>query len=122
MQAVLAVLAAVVFALIGGREAAFAALAGGGIGLVLTALAALRAGMALGPGSQGDPGRMVAGFYRAMAMKLAVAVVLFVIVAKWFSGFFVPVLTGYIATLVAYWLALWRMGRLNIDRATHDSN
>lgn len=107
MQAVMTVVVALAAAFVGGRQAALAAIAGGGIGLILTALAALRAGMAAG---SGEPARIVAAFYRAMAMKLFVAVILFVIVAKWFSAFFVPVLAGYIATVVAYWLALLRMG------------
>ncbi len=108
LQAVLAVFVAVALALIAGRDSALAGMAGGGIGLVLTALAALRAGTAA---ASGEPARMVAAFYRAMAMKLVVAVVLFTIVARWFAPWFGPVLIGYGATLVAYWVALLRMGR-----------
>lgn len=117
MQAVLTVAAAIALAVISGRQAAIAGLAGGGIGLVLTALAALRAGMAAG---SGEPTRIVVAFYRAMAMKLFVAVVLFVIVAKWFPVYFGPVVFGYIATLVAYWVALLRMGRMSTIPTQHD--
>jgi ATP synthase protein I len=52
---------------------------------------------------------MIAAFYKAMAFKLVLAVILFVIVAKWFAGYFLPVMIGYAATLVAYWLAMWRL-------------
>lgn len=105
-EAVLTAIAAIALALWLGRAAALAGLAGGGIGIVLTAVAALRI---VATGSNAEPAQMVMAFYRAMAMKLLLAVVLFVIVAKWFAGFFVPVLIGYLATVVAYWLALWRL-------------
>lgn len=108
LQAILTVVVAVALAVFYGRDSALAGMAGGGIGLVLTALAALRAGTAA---ASGEPARMVAAFYRAMAMKLVVAVVLFTVVARWFAPWFGPVLIGYVATLVAYWVALLRMGR-----------
>jgi ATP synthase protein I len=113
VQALLAGIAAAVFAVIGGLDQALAALIGGGIGVVLTAVTALRIGLSL---SQ-DPQAMIGAFYRAMAFKLVLAVILFVIVAKWFSGYFGPVLIGYVATIVAYWLAMWRMAHSppNVD-------
>lgn len=106
-QALLAGLGAVIFGLLQGPPGAMAVLVGGAIGVVLTAVAALRIGMA----GMRDPQRMIGSFYRAMALKLLLAVVLFVIVAKWFTGFFVPVVIGYSATIVAYWLAMWRLAR-----------
>jgi ATP synthase protein I len=109
VQAVLAGVAGLVFAALGGLEQALAALVGGAIGIVLTAVTALRIGLSLGR----DPRVMIAAFYRAMAFKLVLAVILFVIVAKWFAGYFGPVLTGYIATLVAYWLAMWRVAHVS---------
>ena len=54
---------------------------------------------------------MAAAFYRGMALKMALAVVMFVVVAVRFADWFVPVLTGYLVTLVAYWIALLRLGR-----------
>ncbi|MFU8832139.1 MAG: ATP synthase subunit I [Wenzhouxiangella sp.] len=113
VQALLAGMAAVLFAVIGGLDQALAALIGGGIGVVLTAVTALRIGLSL---SQ-DPQAMIGAFYRAMAFKLVLAVILFVIVAKWFSGYFGPVLIGYVATIAAYWLAMWRMAHIppNVD-------
>lgn len=121
-QALLAGGAGAVFAVIGGPGPAIAAVSGGLLGVMLTAIAALRIGagtMAEHSGVDGqaeDPDRvqatlevMIRNFYRAMAMKLILAVVLFVIVAKWFPGYFAPVVTGYAATVVAYWLALWRL-------------
>ncbi len=116
VQALLAGAAALIFALIGGLEQSLAALAGGAIGIVLTAITALRIGTSLGRDAQA----MMAAFYRAMAFKLVMAVVLFVIVAKWFAGYFGPVLTGYIATVVAYWLAMWRVAHLAPNLQQHD--
>ncbi len=109
LQAALSVLCALAFGLLAGSAGqGLAALVGGGIGVVITAVSALRAGAV---SSAAEPSLMMAAFYRAMALKLALAVVLFVIVAKWFAGFFTPVLTGYVATVLAYWFALLRLGR-----------
>ena len=112
-EAVLTAVAAVSLAFWLGRDAALAGIVGGAIGIVLTAVAALRIVLI---GNNAEPGQMVMAFYRGMAMKLLLAVVLFVIVAKWFAGFFVPVLIGYMATLVAYWLALWRLRAVHIAK------
>jgi len=103
-QAMLSVVGAVVYGLIAGAPMGLAVLVGGGIGLLLTAVTGLRIG--LSPGR--DPKAMIAAFYKAMAFKIVLAMILFVIVAKWFAGYFLPVMTGYAATLLAYWLAMWR--------------
>jgi len=107
-QAVMAVVAAIFAGLFGGVAAALAVLAGGGIGIVLTAISALRTGAV---SASGDPAAMAAAFYRGMLMKMALAVVMFVIVAAFFAEWFVPVIAGYVVTLVAYWIALLRIGR-----------
>ncbi len=104
-QAILSVLGAAAYGLISGVQMGLAVLVGGGIGLLLTAVTGLRIGLSLGR----DPKVMIAAFYKAMAFKLVLAVILFVIVAKWFAGFFLPVMIGYMATVVAYWLAMWRL-------------
>lgn len=107
-QAFLAVATAVLFGVIGGLEMALAALSGGAIGLFLTAIAGLR--VALSQGS--DANVMVRTFYRAMALKFVLAVILFVVVAKWFAGYFVPVVIGYMVTFMAYWLAMRKASSL----------
>jgi ATP synthase protein I len=108
IQAILAALSGLGFAMIGGMAWAMAALIGGAIGVFLTVLTAIRVGLALGR----DPKGMVRAFYRAMALKFVLAVIMFVIVAQWFAGYFLPVVTGYAATAVAYWLAMHRMAHL----------
>mgnify|MGYP001036697998 CR=1 FL=1 len=117
-QALLAAAAGLIFAVFGGLEQSLAALAGGAIGIVLTAITALRIGTSLGR----DVKIMMVAFYRAMAFKLVMAVILFVIVAKWFAGYFGPVLIGYIATLVAYWLAMWRIAHLAPNFQQHEKH
>lgn len=111
IQAMLAALAAVVFGLLGGLDQAVAALIGGAAGILLTAVTALRIGLSTGQ----DAAAMVRAFYRAMALKLVLAAVIFVVVAKWYAGYFGPVLTGYVATVVAYWLAMWRVAHWPTD-------
>ncbi len=108
IQAVMAALCGIGFAMVGGLEWALAALAGGAIGLFLTVVTAFRVGLALGQ----EPQVMLRAFYGAMALKFALAVVLFVIVAIWFAGLFVPVLSGYAVTAVAYWLAMRKLATL----------
>lgn len=108
VQAVMAVAAAVAGAVFFGKTVALAVLAGGAIGIVLTAISALRTGAV---SASGDPVAIAAAFYRGMLMKMALAVVMFVIVAAMFAEWFVPVIAGYVVTLVAYWIALLRIGR-----------
>lgn len=108
IQAVLTALCGLAMAMIAGLGWGLAAMIGGAIGLSLSLITALRIGLAL---SQ-DPKTMVRAFYRAMALKFVLAVVVFVIVAIGFAGYFVPVVTGYAATAVAYWLAMRKMAVL----------
>jgi len=108
LQALLGVAAATVAVFAVHVSWALALLAGSGIGIVLTAVSALRS--ALLPERAGAA-TMAAAFYRGMMLKMALAVVMFVIVAALFAEWFVPVLIGYGVTLVAYWVALLRIGR-----------
>ncbi len=105
VQALLAGLVALPFGLLAGMDLAMAALVGGAIGILLTAITALRVGMSLGQEAQ----VAVRAFYRAMLIKLVLAVIIFVIVAKWFAGYFGPVITGYAVTSVAYWMAMKKL-------------
>lgn len=102
VQAGLIVLVGVVFFLIGGVPAALAALGGGAAGLFLTALSGLRIALSQGSGSR----RMVRTFYRIMALKFALTMLLFIAVAMWLPTFFGPVISGYMVTVIAYWLAM----------------
>ena len=108
-QALLTVAVAVAFGFLGDVPMAVAAMAGGSIGLLLTAITGLRVALATGTEAK----TMVRTFYRAMALKFVLAVILFVVVAKWFAAYFVPVVVGYCATLVANWLAMRKLGTLS---------
>lgn len=108
LQAMLGVSAAVAGGLLGGASSALAVLGGAGIGILLTAVSALRSAV-LPP--EADAARVVSAFHRGMILKMALSVVLFVIVAALFSKWFLPVVSGYAVTLVAYWIALVRIGR-----------
>jgi len=116
-QAIMAVAAAVVAGIFAGKASALAVLAGSGIGIVLTAISALRAGAV----SASEPEAVAAAFYRGMFLKMALAVVMFVIVAAMFAEWFLPVIAGYVVTLVAYWIALLRIGRQVGRRMDSDS-
>ncbi len=108
VQALLIVAVGVLFIVIGGVPAMLAALAGGAAGLFLTALTGLRVALSQSAESR----QMVRTFYRAMALKFALTVVFFIVVAIFFAAHFVPVLVGYAATLAAYWPALLKMSAL----------
>ena len=107
-QAVMAVAAAIAAGIFAGKGWALGVLPGGGIAIVLTAISALRTGAV---SASGDPAAMAAAFYRGMLLKMALAVVMFVVVAAMFAEWFLPVIAGYVVTLVAYWIALLRIGR-----------
>lgn len=107
-QALLVVIGAIVGVVVADVGTALALLAGGGIGIVLTAVSALRAGSVAGSAA---PARIAAAFYRGMMLKMVFAVVLFVLVATMYADWFLPILIGYVATLVAFWIALLRLGR-----------
>jgi ATP synthase protein I len=116
IQAVLAALCGLAMALIAGVGWGIAALVGGAVGLGLSVITALRLGLTLGR----DPKSMVRAFYRAMALKFALAVVFFVIVAIGFAGYFLPAVTGYAATAAAYWLAMRKMALLPSSSTEND--
>ena len=105
MQVVIAGLLAVLCAAISGAPAALAALVGGGIGVaasLVQVLSSFRAGAA------GNPAAIARGFYRGEALKVATTVVLFILALR--ARRFMPgaLFAGYVASFVAYWLALAR--------------
>ena len=98
-------LIAALCAALSGAPAALAALVGGGIGAsasLVQVLSSFRAGAA------GDPAAIARGFYRGEALKVAVTVLLFILALR--ARRFMPgaLFAGYVATFVAYWLALAR--------------
>ncbi|MCC5795146.1 MAG: ATP synthase subunit I [Chromatiales bacterium] len=89
--------------LMAGTGPALAALVGGVASALLSLQFALRV-FVRGPGT--PPELVLAAFYRAEAIKLVLALTMFVVAAKYFGHLFVPLLTTYLATLVVYRAAL----------------
>lgn len=114
-QALLAVIAAGLVLVFAGSRAALGVLAGGLIGVVLSLVFALRS-FSLPAGASAQ--QMVAALYRGAAMKMLLAVILFVLVARFATPHFGMVMLGYSATLVAYWIAGLRssVGRRHLDK------
>src|SRR5690625_7428950 len=104
LQAVLALLGAFGWALSNNAQLSLAALAGGAIGMALTAVSALRVGVT----RDARPAVMLGGFYRGMALKKVRALNVFVIVGRGYPDPVSPVMTGYAAILLGYWVALVR--------------
>lgn len=85
--------------------AGVAAAIGGGIGAVAS-LAQVASGFRCS--TAGDAPAIARGFYRGEAMKIAVTVLLFVLALRGRRLAAGPLFAGYVATFVAYWVALWR--------------
>lgn len=104
-QAAITVAVALVYALTSGVPAAIAAGIGGGIGVVASLTQVLSG---FRRGTAGDPKAIARGFYRGEALKIAVTVALFVLALRGRHFAPGPMLAGYVATFVAYWVALAR--------------
>ncbi len=114
-QALITLIAALVSYVIAGGNAAVSALAGGGIGTVSSlAMAVLGfrrpARMNMNAGDEAAAAaqaqRAVSAFYVGEAVKLALAVVLFVVVFKVMKVAPMALFAGYMATFFVYWIAL----------------
>jgi len=101
-QLLIAVLCAVLWGLYGGGRVGLAALAGGGIGALLTFYAGLKTFSASGRDAQ----QVVMNFYRAEVRKIILAAVLFAAAVRLFGDVFVPVVLTFVLTLPVYWFAL----------------
>jgi ATP synthase protein I len=105
VQAAIAAVVAVVCAGLSGAPAALSALVGGGIGVAASLAQVV---LSFRARAAGNPAAIARGFYRGEALKIAVTVMLFVIALR--ARRFMPgaLFAGYVATFVAYWLALAR--------------
>jgi len=100
-QVAMAALVAAVFLVTSGAHASFSALTGGGIGAAAS-LAMIFAMFA----DSSDPKRMLSRFFRGEATKLGLTVLLFALAFKLGQFAALPLLAGYVATFVVYWIAL----------------
>jgi ATP synthase protein I len=104
-QAAIAAAVAVVCAASIDLQAGFAAAIGGGIG---TAASLVQVASGFRRSTAGDARAIARGFYRGEALKIAVTVMLFVLALRGRHFAPGPMLAGYVATFVAYWVALAR--------------
>lgn len=102
-QSGVTLIAATLFGLTMGGEAALGALAGGGISVVLSLWMALRV---FAVPAEAGPQAMFQAFVKAEAIKMVMAVVLFSAAAIFLSHVFIPLVVTFVATLVVNWLAL----------------
>jgi len=102
--AVTAVAALLGFAL-GGPHVALSAALGGAIGTIASLGMAL---MAFG-GKAPSPARILGAFYAGEIVKVALAIVSFILVLKLTGAAPLPMFGAYMATFVVYWIVLARM-------------
>jgi ATP synthase protein I len=107
-QVAIASVVALLCAALIGAPAALAAAVGGGIGAVASLVQVLSG---FRRGTAGDARAIARGFYRGEALKIAVTVVLFVLALRARALAPGPLFAGYVATFVAYWVALARWAR-----------
>ena len=104
-QLAISLVAALICAALGGMRAGLAALAGGGIGVVGSIA---QVAVSFRRRAAGDAAAIARGFYRGEALKIAVTVALFICALRRRSMPPGPLFAGYVATFVAYWVALAR--------------
>ena len=118
-QAAVTGLAALAGWAIGGAHAGFSAALGGAIGTFASLGMAL---LAFGRRSAASAARILAAFYAGELVKVALAIVAFILVLKLAGASPAPMFAAYMATFVVYWIVLARMalpaqGRSGPDRA-----
>lgn len=86
-----------------GERAALSAAAGGGIGVITTALFSMR--VLLGR-LEWSPERFLGRFFLAEIQKLALMVLLLLAALKWLDVDGLPLMLGFMAALMANWLVL----------------
>jgi F0F1-type ATP synthase assembly protein I len=105
-QAAVTLAAALVGWALGGSHVGFSAALGGVIGTVASLGMAL---MAFGGKSPSSPARILGTFYAGEVVKVAVAIVSFVLVLKLTAASPLPMFAAYMATFVVYWIVLARL-------------
>jgi ATP synthase protein I len=105
-QAAMTLVAALVGWALGGLHVGSSAALGGGIGT----LASLGMALLAFRGTAGSsPGRILGAFYAGELVKVALAIVSFILVLKLTGAAPLPMFAAYMATFVVYWIVLARM-------------
>ena len=104
-QAAVTAAAALLGLALGGSHVALSAALGGAIGTVASLGMAL---VAFG-GKAASPARILGTFYAGEIVKVALAIVSFILVLKLTGAAPLPMFAAYMATFVVYWIVLARM-------------
>ena len=102
-QIALTALVAAVASFVGDTGSAFSAVVGGGIGIVAGLYQALRI---FRVDAAADPERFLRSVYISEAIKIVLTVALMIAAIRTLNVKFLPFMLAYIATYVAYWVAL----------------
>jgi ATP synthase protein I len=105
-QAAVTAVAALACWALGGAHAAFSAALGGAIGTIASLGMAL---LAFSGKSTPSAARILGTFYAGEVVKVALAIVSFVLVLKLTGASPGPMFAAYIATFIVYWIVLARM-------------
>jgi ATP synthase protein I len=105
-QAAITLAAALVCWAIGGIHCAWSAALGGAIGTIASLGMAL---LAFSGRSTPSAARILGAFYAGEIVKVALAIVSFVLALKLTGASPGPMFAGYIATFIVYWIVLARM-------------
>ena len=92
--------------LLGGAHIALSCALGGAIGTSASLGMAL---MAFGGKAPSSPARILGTFYAGEMVKVALAIVAFILVLKLANASPLPMFAAYMATFVVYWIVLARM-------------
>ncbi len=103
IQSLIALLTAIAALALGDAQAFYSALVGGGISLLVTAYFASKV-LSVRIGS--PAAKIARAFYVGEVVKLLLTVVLLSVALLWLPVSPLPLLLAYMATLMAYWLAL----------------
>ena len=105
-QAAVTVAAALAGYAFGGAHAAISCALGGAIGTIASLGMAL---MAFGGKSPATAARILGTFYAGEIVKIALAIVSFILVLKLTGAAPLPMFAAYMATFIVYWIVLARM-------------
>jgi F0F1-type ATP synthase assembly protein I len=105
-QAAMTLAAALVGWAVGGVHVAVSAALGGAIGTVASLGMAL---IAFRGGTAPSPARILGTFYAGEIVKVALAIVSFILVLKLTGASPLPMFGAYMATFIVYWIVLARL-------------
>jgi ATP synthase protein I len=103
IQLVITCLAASVCLVVPNLKAAYSAVIGGGISIIVTLYFAVQV---FSSNNDYSAGKIARSFYAGEAIKIVLTAVLFGIAIVWLNVAFLPLFLTYAATLTAYWLVL----------------